>query len=107
MYRVEYLLSAKQDLSEIALYIRDELCNPTAAINLVEEIIKVSERHANYPYSNPVYIPIKPLKNEYRKILVKNYMLFYTVDETQKIVTISRIIYAKRNLNTQIKDTDN
>ena len=30
-------------------------------------------------------------------------MMFYTVDENTKTVTIMRVIYAKRNINEQIK----
>lgn len=104
MYKVEFLPVAKQDLTEIALYIKDKLGNPIAAYNTVEQIVEAAERLETFPYSNPVYTLIRPLKKEYRKILIKNYMLFYTVDETEKLVTVSRIIYAKRNLSSQITE---
>lgn len=102
MYKVEFLPVAKQDLTEIALYIKDKLNNPIAAYNTVEQIVEASEKLGSFPYSNPVYTPLRPLKKEYRKIPVKNYMLFYTVDETEKLITVSRIIYTRRNLSSQI-----
>ena len=101
MYKVEFLPSAKQDLTEIALYIKNELNNPTAALSTVERIIEAAEKTADFPYANPVYIPIRTLKKEYRKIPVKNYIIFYSVNENQKLVTVSRIVYAKRNLSAQ------
>ena len=104
MYKVEFLPVAKQDLREIALYISNELCNPTVAVNLVEEIIEATEKLLEFPYSHQVYYPIRPLKKEYRRIPIKNYMIFYTVDEQKKNVTVSRIIYAKRNLSAQITE---
>ncbi len=104
MYKVEFLPIAKQDLTEIALYIKDELKNPSAAYNTVEKIVEAAQKLETFPYSNSVFKPIRPLKKEYRKILIKNYMLFYTVDEQQKNVTVSRIIYAKRNLSDQITE---
>ena len=104
MYKVEFLPIAKQDLREIALYISNDLCNPTAAVNLVEEIVEATEKLSDFPYSHHMYYPIRPLKKEYRKIPIRNYMVFYTVDEQQKNVTISRIIYAKRNLSSQITE---
>ncbi|MBQ5397968.1 MAG: type II toxin-antitoxin system RelE/ParE family toxin [Ruminococcus sp.] len=104
MYKVVFLPVAKQDLREIALYISNELCNPTAAVNLVDEIVEATENLSTFPYSHQVYYPIRSLKKEYRKFPIKNYMIFYTVDEQQKNVTVSRIIYAKRNLNSQITD---
>ncbi|MCL2618217.1 MAG: type II toxin-antitoxin system RelE/ParE family toxin [Defluviitaleaceae bacterium] len=34
---------------------------------------------------------------EYRKLPVKSYAMFYRVDEREKLVTIARVIYARRN----------
>ena len=31
------------------------------------------------------------------KLSVKNYFVFYRIDETKKTVTVARVIYAKRN----------
>lgn len=104
MYRVEFLPIAKQDLTEIALYIKDNLNNPIAAYNTVEQIVEAAKKLEAFPYSNLVYTPVRPLKKEYRKIPIKNYMLFYTVDETEKLVTVSRVIYARRNLSSQITE---
>lgn len=104
MYKVEFLPVAKQDLTEIALYIKDELKNPSAAYNTVEKIVEAAQKLETFPYSNSVFTPIRPLKKEHRKILIKNYMLFYTVDEKEKLITVSRIIYARRNLSSQIAE---
>ena len=50
-----------------------------------------------FPYATPTYQPIRPLKHEYRKILVQNYLMFYWVDEEKKLVTVARVVYAKRD----------
>ena len=42
-------------------------------------------------------MPIRPLKHEYRKLRVRNYLVFYWVDEERKLVTVARMIYARRN----------
>lgn len=103
MYKLEFLPIAKNDMLEIVKYISDELKNPEAALRLADEFIIAAENVCTFPYSNNVYSPIKPLKAEYRRIIVKSYMMFYTVDETKKTVTIMRAIYSKRNLGEQIK----
>lgn len=51
------------------------------------------------PYKHGVYFPLRPLKHEYRKLLVDNYVMFYYVDESKKLITIARVIYAKRDLD--------
>ena len=50
---------------------------------------------------NPKAFPnvyYKKLKKEYRKIIVKNYIILYTIDENNKVVYISHIYYGKRNI---------
>lgn len=103
-YNLFYSELAKDDLKEIALYISAELKNPSAAENLIVRIIETAENCTQFPYSNPVYVPLKPLKREYRKAYVDNFMLFYWVNEDKKCIEISRVIYARRNLESHIKD---
>ncbi|WP_083809940.1 type II toxin-antitoxin system RelE/ParE family toxin [Mahella australiensis] len=33
----------------------------------------------------------------YRKLIVKNYVVFFTIDEKSKVVDIARILYARRD----------
>ena len=103
MYKLEYLPIAKHDLIEIIQYISQILQNPGAANRLAEEIITSIDKLTAFPYAFPVYIPIKPLKYEYRKLLVKNFIVFYYVDETNKLITVSRVLYAKRNYKQILK----
>ena len=88
---------------EIVKYISHELSSPTAAENLIEEMLESTERLTLFPYSNAVYIPLRPLNHECRRLVVKNYFLFYWVDEDKKPVTITRVIYSRRNYNTLLK----
>lgn len=99
MYNLEYLPVARQDMIEIVRYIGVELANPVAADRLATELIEAGESIPKFPYANPAYTPIRQLKHEYRKLLVQNYFIFYWVDEEKKLVTIARVIYAKRDYN--------
>jgi len=84
---------------EIVRYISDELRNPTAADRLAVELVNAAESVLTFPYALPVYQPIRSLKHEYRKILVQNFLMFYWVDEEKKLVTVARVIYAKRDIS--------
>lgn len=97
MYKVEYLPIAQNDMVDISRYISRELQNPTAAVRLADKMVTSADRLSFSPYMNPVYMPIRPLKNEYRKLLVDNFLMFYYVNEQEKIITIARVIYAKRD----------
>jgi len=95
MYAIEYLPLALEDLKEIVYYITCTLKNPIAAENLGQEIIKKINLLAKIPYSSRYYRSVKTLFHEYRKLLVKNYFVFYWVNEEKRIVTVARIIYAR------------
>lgn len=97
MYKLEYLPIARQDMVDIVRYVSRTLSNPTAAERLATELIEAGDSIPGFPYANPAYTPIRPLKHEYRKRLVQNYVMFYWVDEGKKLVTVARVIYAKRD----------
>ncbi|MCD8062187.1 MAG: type II toxin-antitoxin system RelE/ParE family toxin [Akkermansiaceae bacterium] len=82
---------------EIVRYISQELHNPDAADRLAVELVNAAESVLNFPYATPAYQPIRPLKHEYRKILVQHFLMFYWVDEANKLVTVARVVYAKRD----------
>ena len=97
MYKLEYLPVARRNMIEIVRYISQELQNPTAADQLAMELIEAGDSIPKFPYANPAFIPIRPLKHEYRKLLVQNYFMFYWVDEVKKLVTVARVVYARRD----------
>ncbi|MCL2360525.1 MAG: type II toxin-antitoxin system RelE/ParE family toxin [Defluviitaleaceae bacterium] len=97
MYEIEYLPIAKQDMVDIAIYISQELCNPEAAEVLALEMIEAGARLAAFPYINLIHFTARPLKREYRKQMIKNYIMFYWIDEYAKKAVIARVIYARRD----------
>lgn len=97
MYKVEYLPIAMNDMIEIARYIGIKLANPDAAEKIADLMVSEADKLCELPHRFKVYTPIKPLKHEYRKLLVKNYIMFYRIDELQKTVTIARVIYSGRD----------
>ncbi len=103
MYAVRYLITAVTDMQEIISYISKQLCNPEAASRLADEFIEAGNSIADFPYGRPVYRPIRELAHEYRPIYVKNYIMFYWVDENSKTVNIERVIYSKSNIKNLLK----
>ena len=82
---------------DIAKYIGVKLENPEAAERLAEKMIEAAEKLTDMPYKCPVYIPVKPLRHEYRKLIVQKYIMFYWVDEDKKLITIARVVYSGRD----------
>lgn len=99
MYKLVYLPLARQDMVDIAGYISRTLANPQAAMVLAEELVKAAGKLTEFPYAHAVYYPIRPLKHEYRKLIVRNYLVLYRVDEEARTATITRVLYAKRDIS--------
>lgn len=104
MYRLEYLPLARQDMIDTVEYISRELSSPEAAARLAEKLINTAEEKlTKFPYANAAFFPIKPLKREYRKLPIQNYIVFYWVEEEKKLVTVARVVYARRYLEKQLQ----
>ena len=97
-YKLYYLPSAQQDILDVVRYICVTLQNPEAARRMVKRFTEAAENACSMPYACPVYIPVRPLKYEYRKMIVGNYLIFYRVDELAGAVIVSRVIYGKRRV---------
>lgn len=97
MYKIKYLSIARCDIVDIVKYICIKLASPNAAERLAEKIIESADNLKDMPYKYPVYIPVKPLRYEYRKLIVEHYIMFYWIDEEKQIVTIARVIYSGRD----------
>ena len=101
-YRLEFLPAALGDLQEIVAYISRELGNPSAADRFITEVTEATDHLQAFPYMGTPYTPLRPLSNSYRRIVVQNYLLFYYVSEPERIVTVSRVIYARRDIHERL-----
>ena len=102
MYRLSYLPVAKRDMEDIVNYIAERLAAPQAALELLENLDESIARLRDFPYACRVYPAVKPMEREYRMLTVKNCPVFYTVNESDQMVEISRVIYAKRDIDRQL-----
>jgi len=86
---------AQLDLDSIYSYITLVLGAPKAASSLVEKLYVAIERAAQLPESGTVF-SAPELSQTYRRILVKNYWVYYTHDENT--LTVWRIFHTSRDI---------
>jgi len=98
MYKIEVLPRAQQDLEDILHYISFVLKNRKAALDLLKKVDKELNIIKLFPYANSKYKTEYKLKNNYRRAVVNNYSILYTIDKKKKLITISRILYNKREI---------
>lgn len=97
-YSVIYSPKALEDLRGIFMYIKFKLKNPTAAENQVKRI-RNEVRLLDFMPARFVLADWEPWKSMgVHKISIDKYVIFYTVDENEKTVTIVRIVYGGRDL---------
>lgn len=96
-YKLLITNEAKCDIDEIISYIVNELKNPIAAENLLTKIELSFDTISSNPLAFPLCSDKRLRDGGYRKITVKNYIVFYRVDDINHIVYIMRVIYGRRN----------
>jgi plasmid stabilization system protein ParE len=103
MYSVAITNIAEEDIMDTVSYIANVLKAPTAANNLLDEI----ERHEEILQNNPnicPYVPDDYLAQRGLKFTrIKNYLLFYIMEEDERIVTVIRFLYARRDWKNILK----
>lgn len=95
-YRVKFTAIAEYDLDQIFQYINTQLSAPDAAISLMDEIEVQVKRLCDFPYTGSTISDEVLAAKGYRKLIVKNYIIFYLVGEDEKQVVIMRVLYGAR-----------
>ena len=93
MYKVIYLPTARKQLEDAVMYIALDLCAPDAAMHLADEIDENIQKLKEMPYRFPIYHTLYAMKHEIRFFPVKNYNVYYVVDEATKTVEIWRVLH--------------
>mgnify|MGYP000288530599 CR=1 FL=1 len=102
-YRRKYTDMAARDLENAVRYISEELGNPDAARRVMAEIRKCTANLCAFPSSGVAVSGIYRSDMVVRKKVVGNYVLFYGVDKTKKIIWMLRIVYGARNMDEIFK----
>jgi addiction module RelE/StbE family toxin len=97
MYKLKITELADRDLDGIVEYIVKELKNPKAATDFLNEVEKSYQYLITMPKMYALCDEPEMQAKGYRKVLIKNYVLFFSIDETKKEVVVLRFIYAARD----------
>ena len=101
-YKILLSIKAKNDLKNITSYIKNNLQEPNIAKKYAE---KIKEKIKMLEYNPQKFSVIDTeTKNNFiiRKLVIKNYIAFYIINEKDKIVSIDRILYGASNWQNKI-----
>lgn len=96
-YVIEITKPAENDLLGIGRYIAEELLEPVIAKNTIGKIADVIFTLETLPQRNNLVSDERLALLGIRRILVENFIVFYTINEKEKVVTIVRVLYSKRD----------
>lgn len=102
MYKLIFMPSAKKDNDQIVFYMRYILNNESASISYLNAFDKAVDKIMKLPHGSPIYYVDRKLLYEYRRHKVKNYIIFYIVDDVNKSIIIMRILYKKMNYDNLV-----
>ena len=97
-YKVQMTESADRDLEEIAKYITVKISNSKSVAELLDEFLEKKKLLEKSPLMYPLCSYLRLQEEGYHRFVVKNnFIALYLINENNKIVTIMRIFYTKRD----------
>lgn len=95
-YKLIVSKEAHKDIDDIVHYIAVELVNPAAAAGFLEDVEKSYHTVVNNPRMYSLCQDARLSREGYRKIVIKNYLILYRIDDEAQAVFIVRILYSGR-----------
>ena len=96
-YEVILTPNAQKNLRNIFYYIHYELKAGIAAQNIMSSIKSSIDNLSLFPARHSL-VELEPFKNSgLRKIVVKNYLVYFKIYEELRLVRVVAVVYAKSN----------
>ena len=96
-YNIRHTKSALRDLDGILQYISIELEAPETALKMIETIEHSIGNLSYMPHRCALVDDERLAAMGYRKLIIKNYIAFFTIEELTLTINIERILYARRD----------
>jgi len=102
-YLIKMTNTANRNMDDISDYISDELMNPVAAMDLIDDLERTIKKRLDiFPYGYPVHTFLESLGIEYRRTVIGNFTVFYKIIEPKKeeekgLVVVNHIVYSVRD----------
>jgi plasmid stabilization system protein ParE len=98
-YKVKWAKLGKIELDNIIRYISKQMFMPMTAEKMLKTIYREADKLSYMAKGYP--IAYKRLK--YRKMIAKNYLIFYSINEKENTVFIERIMHGRRDWKRHLR----
>lgn len=96
-WRVSFTKTAVEDVREAAIYMREQLGAPSAALHFIDEVDKKVTLLKNRPKSFSLVRDFDLAKVGYRWCAVGNFLMFFTLDDETRYVFVERVLFGGRD----------
>lgn len=105
-YNVKITSQAESDMQEIIYYITHELKAPEAALHLLDALEDSFSSLEHFP-QRVALIDEEPWRTKgIHRLPVKNFLVYFWIDEDNMKVQITAVIYGKRDQLRQLSQMD-
>ncbi len=102
-YSIEFTDTAKSDLRDIAFYIAEESKDKDIAKRFVSELAAQCSRLEEFPLMGAIPKDRTLVSAGYRFLIHKEYLIFYSIDETNAKIYVSAVFNAKKDYTRVLK----
>ncbi len=105
-YKVHITKYAYDQMTEIKRYISDEIHAPMAAKSLLLAMKSAVLSLAAMPARHPLMQEEKWRSQGLRQMVIKNFLMYYWIDEEHSQVNIVAVVYGRRDQLAQLEHID-
>ena len=105
-YKVHITKYAYEQMTEIKRYIADEIYAPMAAKNLLLAMKSAAISLAAMQATHPLMQEEKWRSQGLRQMVIKNFLMYYWIDEEHSQVNIVAVVYGRREQLAQLEYID-
>lgn len=105
-YTVKITRQAQEQIREIVRYIRFMLQAPETAMKMLDTLQREIASLAQFPYRVPLTEEEPWHSQGIHKFSVKNYLIYFWVDEKTRTVQIIGVVYARKAQRHQLSNLD-
>lgn len=96
-YQIKFLELAREDILNAIEYL--DAYSSTAGLVFYQKLQAMISSLKEMPKKYPIYEPYP----RYRKMLVQNHLVFYTIDEELALIQIYRVINGKMDIPSHLR----
>ncbi len=104
--KYDYVLTevAEADIDDVFEYIAVELANPDAASDFADELEEKLDELCRTPKNGRLVENDFLKRDDIRRILVGNFIVYYVIDDEKKQIVVLRVVYSKRDQGNILKE---